>query len=102
MCHLRRWQLLGVWFIPCRSDARHQLSGIKLSTMRRRRTRGLDYLTSPVFTAAVPPAPAVPELAAVDGLAAETDLAPSAFAPSLWMSTLPLKYAPSSMATRWV
>ena len=27
---------------------------------------------------------------------------PSVFAPSLWMSTLPLKYAPSSMATRCV
>ena len=55
-----------------------------------------------VFTAIVEPPAAEAELAAADELAAATVLAPSVFAISFWISTLPLKYAPSSMATRWV
>src|ERR1700690_252743 len=66
--------------------------------------RGRNYLPSLgltfIPTVAEPLEP--PELAAADALAAGAGLAPSAFAMSFWISTLPLKYAPSSIATRWV
>src|SRR6266852_4570856 len=45
---------------------------------------------------------AAAELAAADAVAAVTGFAPSVFVVSFWISTLPLKYAPSSIATRWV
>src|ERR1700693_1334651 len=59
-----------------------------------------DYFPSLIAVfAAITELPA--ELEPAAALAA-AGLAPSAFTPSRWISTLPLKYAPSSMATRWV
>src|SRR4029077_2100019 len=56
------------------------------------------YLLSLAAFATADPPPAELEAATADVLAGF----PSVFAISLWISTLPLKYAPSSMATRWV